>query len=200
MNYLAHCVLSGSHPAILFGNFIADSVRGKMIERYPVDIRRGILLHRFIDQFTDTHEVFRQSKSRLWFSQRHYAAVVVDMVYDHFLALHFEHFTGRMLGEYAEWVYGVVESFKVWMPPRVRQFFPHMRRQNWLYAYRDLHAVEQALLGMSHRSRQQPNPLVYAPESIRAHYHLLFEDFCLFFPDIQRASKEWRSRQSSIWQ
>ena len=66
MNYLAHAYLSFGHKEVLTGNMISDFVKGKARFQYPEGIQKGIMLHRAIDDFTDTHpataiakEIFR---------------------------------------------------------------------------------------------------------------------------------------------
>ena len=79
MNYLAHIYLSGNQKDIQIGNFIGDFIRGNSFEKYSLEIQKGIMLHRFIDTFTDAHPIFRKSKKRLFNEFRHYSAVIVDM-------------------------------------------------------------------------------------------------------------------------
>ena len=86
MNFLAHIYLSGDNDLIKIGNFMADGIRGKQFENYHPEIQKGIILHRFIDTFTDAHPVFRQSTKKLHENYHHYAGVIVDVFYDHFLA------------------------------------------------------------------------------------------------------------------
>jgi acyl carrier protein phosphodiesterase len=42
MNFLAHAYLSFGLEEILVGNFIADFVRGKELEKYPKKVQLGI--------------------------------------------------------------------------------------------------------------------------------------------------------------
>lgn len=60
MNFLAHAHLSGENEDILFGNFVADAVKGNEVMNFEGDIRQGIRLHRKIDVFTDRslHDYF----------------------------------------------------------------------------------------------------------------------------------------------
>jgi acyl carrier protein phosphodiesterase len=86
MNYLAHAYLSFGLPAITVGNLISDFVKGKQKFMYPAAIRQGIVLHRAIDTFTDTHAITREAK--VFFREPYglYAGPLVDVAYDHFLA------------------------------------------------------------------------------------------------------------------
>jgi acyl carrier protein phosphodiesterase len=196
MNYLAHCVLSGKEEAVLFGNFIADSVRGKEALNYPPLVLRGIRLHHAIDTYTDAHPLVRHSKSLLWATQKHYAAVIVDLVYDHFLAAQFEQWFGCSLWHYTQEVYRIVDAFASYMPPRVQRFYPYMKKQNWLYEYRRREGLQRALEGIGRRSRHA-NRLAVAMRDIEQHYETLQDDFSSFFPDIQRFSRQWLAYQST---
>ena len=57
MNVLAHIYLSGDSEKIIIGNYIGDYVKGKDYLKYPDLVRKGIILHRHIDGFTDRHPV-----------------------------------------------------------------------------------------------------------------------------------------------
>ena len=62
MNYLGHLALSGENEDVLFGNFIADAVKGNSYHKFNNSIQKGILLHRFIDHFTDNHPIYLKGK------------------------------------------------------------------------------------------------------------------------------------------
>ena len=63
MNFLAHIYLSNDHPKIMVGNFIGDFVKGKHFsDLFEPEIVRGIELHRVIDEYTDRHEIVRQTR------------------------------------------------------------------------------------------------------------------------------------------
>jgi len=53
MNVLAHIYLSGDSDEIIIGNYIGDYVKGSDYLKYPELIKKGIILHRHIDDFTD---------------------------------------------------------------------------------------------------------------------------------------------------
>jgi len=86
MNYLAHAYLSFNQPDILAGNMINDYVKGKKKFDYPLDIQKGMLLHRAIDHFTDHHSATQKAKQFFKTDYRLYAGAFVDVLYDHFLA------------------------------------------------------------------------------------------------------------------
>ena len=64
MNFLAHIYLSNEQQEITIGNFIADGIKGTKYTQFTKGIQQGILLHRAIDSYTDTHPIVRKSKKR----------------------------------------------------------------------------------------------------------------------------------------
>ena len=66
MNYLGHLILSGNNSEITFGNFIADSLKGKTYLKYSKKIQKGVILHRKIDELTDTNVHYLNGKRRFY--------------------------------------------------------------------------------------------------------------------------------------
>ena len=92
MNYLAHFYLSFDDSEILTGNFLGDFVTKKEYNALPLKIRKGIDLHREIDFLMDNHEVSKASKG-VFSNHRHYSSVIIDVVYDHFLAKNWKQYS-----------------------------------------------------------------------------------------------------------
>src|SRR5512147_206580 len=102
MNYLAHIFLSGVDRDILIGNFIGDYVKGHDYDHYSAQIRKGILLHRRIDYFTDNHQIVHQSMNYFAPKYRKYAGIIIDILYDHYLAVNWDKFSPQPLDEFKE--------------------------------------------------------------------------------------------------
>src|SRR5678816_1567442 len=86
MNYLGHAYLSFDSRPILVGNMISDFVKGKEQFVFSGKVQQGILLHRQIDQFTDTHPAIRKAMEIFRPYYRLYSAPIMDILLDHFLA------------------------------------------------------------------------------------------------------------------
>ena len=91
MNYLAHLVLSGKNEEVLFGNFIADAIKGKSYLTWSKNIQKGVLLHRFIDHFTDTNSHYLAGKRRFYEKFPKMGGVINDILYDYLLWLSLIH-------------------------------------------------------------------------------------------------------------
>src|SRR3712207_1912971 len=110
MNFLAHAYLSFGDPDTLAGNMISDFVKGAAQFSFPPAIRKGIILHRFIDSETDAHEATQKAKSVFRKDYRLYSAPITDIIFDHFLATDKGIFTEASLFEFSQSVYQMLEK------------------------------------------------------------------------------------------
>ena len=135
VNFLGHFFLSQNSEALIVGNFIADCVKGKSYLGFPENISEGILMHRRIDAFTDQHPQVRKSRRRLFNHYRHYSSVIVDMFYDHFLALYWKEYSGIDLKTFSMDIYRILENHRHLFPEKSNYIFSYMKSDNWLLRY-----------------------------------------------------------------
>jgi acyl carrier protein phosphodiesterase len=183
MNYLAHLYLSDDSTDSIVGSLLGDFVKGALSDRYTLDIRLGIELHRKIDVFTDSHQMFRLSKSRIHTDRRRFAGVAVDIFYDHFLAANWSDYSTASLQDFSLRVYRALDDRRDILPERLKGSLPAMIKNNWLMAYRDLRAIRAILERTSRRLRRE-NPLADAIEDLTQNYDQLQSEFRNFFPDL----------------
>jgi len=107
MNFLAHLYLSGNNEQICIGNFIADWVKGSHLELYPDIIRKGIIVHRSIDDFTDHNPIVLRNAKLFKSGFGHYSSVVIDVVYDYFLANLWDNYSTINLPDFATSMYSL---------------------------------------------------------------------------------------------
>ncbi len=187
VNFLAHFYLSGQDENLLIGNFIADGVKGSRYNDYPNEIRKGILMHRFIDHYTDTHAVVRTSKQRLWNDYRHFAPVIIDVFYDHFLAANWNKYHSQGLADFAQGVYAVLEKAEEVLPAKYKSMLPYMKRYDWLNTYAHVEGIHEVLTGMSRRTAHVSG-MENASKALTAHYEDFQSEFEMFFPQLQDSS------------
>lgn len=193
MNFLAHIFLSGEKPKIMVGNFIGDFVKGRNFAvRFESEIARGIELHRSIDEFTDSHKVVAMSKDRLRPKYRHYAGVIVDVFYDHFLARNWNNYHPVLLPDYAERSYRILNEHHEFLPERVQQILPYMEKGNWLVNYARVEGIQRVLTGMARRTRFDSKMDESVNELLQS-YDDFKHEFELFFPDLQAHSESFLS-------
>ena len=183
MNYLAHIFLSGNDVELMIGNFIADFVKGRKMDEYPEPIRNGIVLHRFIDDFTDHHPITSISKNRLYSRHHKYAGAIVDIYYDHFLAKNFSSYSEITLEDFTAKTYKTLSANKQVLPQRVLEFLPYMIERNWLLNYATLEGIGRTLTGVGRRLAF-PNKLDSATDDLVENYASFEKEFFLFFPEL----------------
>lgn len=189
MNFLAHIYLSGDNDLIKIGNFMADGIRGKQYETFPLDIQKGIVLHRAIDTYTDSHPVFRQSTKRLHTNYHHYAGVIVDVFYDHFLAKNWNSYCNEKLEDFVARFYQSLDKNIDVLSDKTRNFMPYMIQHNWLVSYQTVEGITKILTQMDSRTNNQ-SKMRFANTELVKFYSEFENEFTLFFKDIQNISLE----------
>jgi acyl carrier protein phosphodiesterase len=183
MNYLAHLHLSNNDKNLIIGNYIADDVKGKAYLNFPLEIQKGIILHRKIDDFTDSHKVVGNSKNLIRHHQNKFTPVVMDVFYDYFLAKNWEEYSTVDLLSFTTNIYKVLFKNMMILPLKSQARLHFMAKSNWLYNYRKIEGIEKALKGMSKRTKY-PNNMQKAHLILKEQELNLQKDFDLFYLEL----------------
>jgi acyl carrier protein phosphodiesterase len=190
MNFLAHASLSGKNELVLVGNIVADSIKGNELKSFPEKMQKGILLHRFIDTYTDQHEVVMETKILLRKEFGHYAPVVADVFYDHFLAVHWnDYYPQESLKDFVQFVYIMLEKNMEIIPEKSKMMIPYMVRQDWLGSYITIEGISEIMKRMSRRTSFNSR-MENAGKELEQNYLLYEEHFRSFFPDLREKSEQ----------
>ena len=189
MNYLAHIYLSGNNDLLKIGNFMADSIHGNKYNQFHPEIQKGILLHREIDTFTDANSIYRQSKHRLHEKYGHYSGVIMDIVYDHYLAKNWSNYSEVKLDDYAADFYKLLNKNESLLTDKIKNMIPYMVEQNWLVSYASLAGLEVILFQMDYRTKHRVN-MQEAIVEVHEFYTEFENEFSLFFEELQNHCKE----------
>ena len=189
LNYLFHLYLSGNDPEILVGNFMGDFVKGPLGDTYPPRLRQGIDLHRRIDSFARDQVHFNRSRLRLDPKFGLYRGILVDLFYDHFLAVSWNDWSPEPLADYLSRVRLIVEGKRPLLPERLQEIYPVIFEE-MLPSYREPAGIARALQRMSRRVKRPDNPLAGGGAELIRHYDELRQDFLGFLPEAREfASK-----------
>ncbi len=183
VNFLAHIYLSFDDQEITLGNFFADHIRGNKFKHFPEKIQKGIILHREIDTFTDSHPIAKQSSKRLHKNYSHYSRVIVDIFYDHFLAKNWSVYSQIPLKEYVENFYDLLEDNYDILPLGTQRMMPYMIADNWLYSYANLDGISKVLNGMNRRTKNK-SKMNFAILDLEQNYTAFEEEFTNFFEEL----------------
>lgn len=185
MNHLAHLYLSSDNEEEMVGQFIADAVKGNDFNAYTPNIRQGILLHRWVDSFTDTHELVKELRAEYRSKLGLYSGVLIDLVFDYFLAKDFQLHSGRELSEFQQFTFSVLNKHEQKFPERMKNYFFHMKDKEFMMKY--AHPVGMAVIvrQMGMRSARG-EALIQAGDYFLDHVEAASKYFPSFFQDLQR--------------
>lgn len=181
MNYLAHLYFAESTPESMMANLMGDYIKGPLALDWQPRLRDGVMLHRKVDAFTDSHPIFLQASARLSPVRRRFAGIILDICFDHYLCRHWDRFCDQPLAQFIAHSYGLLRQYRGYMPEAMRYPVSKMIEQDWLSCYADAQQIPTVLDRVARRLRR-PERMVGSGEEFVALYGELEEDFLSFFP------------------
>lgn len=189
MNHLGHLLVSNDNEAWIGGALAADEFRGAPPASYSDDAVRAVSLHRHLDAFTDSHPVTGETRA-IFAEYRHYSRVLVDVFYDHILALEFERYSAEPLPEFARRMYAGLETARSWLPAALSARIPMMIADDFLVRYRTRQQVIRTLGYLSSRFSRRID-LVPSVTTFEAERETIAAHARRFYPEmIQQAQRE----------
>lgn len=186
MNWLAHILLSKPDTHFQLGNLLADTLKGKAWQGAHPHFAEGLAAHKAIDRFTDCHPIVIQSKNRLA-PNGLLRGVVIDILYDHFLAKHWNDYVDISLETYLHEFRTAALPVAAHFPDQPRRFVERLIGSDTLLYYREFDGFAEALA----RTDRRLSPRLKARETatqhlhaVRREYQLLGDDFQAFFADL----------------
>jgi len=192
MNWLAHVFLSENHIEHQLGNLLTDPLKAKAWEGASERVHRGIAMHKKIDSFTDSHLIVKRSKATLT-RRGHLKGVVLDVLYDHFLSLHWDKFCTikrvEFLEEFRTHALDSVHRY----PDKAQNIIRRVVGNRQLSSYAHMDGVVDAFRRidgrLSDRAKNKDTTTRYIP-LIAKERKALEADFLLFFPELMDMVKE----------
>lgn len=163
---------------------MADGIRGNDYLNFPDAVKKGILLHRQIDTFTDAHPIYRKSKHRLHEKYGHYSGVIMDILYDHFLAKNWNNYSDEKLEDYAANFYKSLEENYEILSEKTKNLLPYMTERNWLVSYATIAGIEMILFQMDYRTKHRAN-MQEAVVELEKFYAQFEQEFTDFFEELK---------------
>ena len=185
MNHLAHLYLSSDKEEEMVGQFIADGVKGNDFNLYSPDIRQGILLHRWVDSFTDTHDLVKELRAEYRPKLGLYSGVLIDLVFDYFLAKDFQIHSGIELEEFQQFTFSVLNKHEDHFPEKMKKYFFYMKDKEFMMKY--AHPVEMADIVRQMGNRiPRGESLLAAGDFFEDYVEMASAYFPAFFEELKR--------------
>lgn len=186
MNWLAHVFLSEQKIDFQIGNFLADPLKGRIWENASRDMINGMITHKFIDSYTDSHDLVSVSKKRLG-SKGLLKSVVIDLTYDYLLTKNWNTFSHIPINEFSNKFYSQAKSRTAYFPEHVNPYVHNMINKDLLNKYHTLDDLGIAFKKMdtrlSERLRRRDTTLSYF-DIVKENIIDLEKDFLEYFPSI----------------
>ncbi|MDN3555059.1 ACP phosphodiesterase [Halomonas maura] len=182
MNFLAHGWLArGGSDDFLYGNLVADGVKGGDLGDWREAVAAGIRHHRRVDAFVDAHPAVRQARTLAPDGRRRYAGIALDLLWDHFLANRLPRHERDAL---VQRCYRLLAARPA--PDRLAAMMPVLVRQDWLRGYADFRFTCRAVEGIGRRL-SGPNRLADLLPWLERDYDRLELTFCRLWDDVDQA-------------
>ena len=188
MNFLAHIYLSNPAPQAMAGNLLADMVKGPgVLAALPPLVREGVLWHRAVDAFTDSHPIVAASCARLGPEWARTAPILIDLFHDHVLARDWDRYCGVPLRGFLDDCYRALRSCSGSLPPALQGWLDRIVVSDVMMAYARPEGLKRALARTDvARSRSGRLRLEPGFDALMLHEKRLTADFHVFFPELCR--------------
>ena len=189
MNFLAHLHLASLANSSLYGNILADFVRGNPQGNYSEKVIDGIFMHRRVDVMTDRLPQVLEAKRFFREEFRRVAPITLDVVWDHFLALHWQELEPAIsLQAFVNRAQIEIVPMLPDSPERFQNLNAYMWQERWLERYAELPFIAKVLQGMANR-RPKLGALAGSFNDIENNYTLLEQTFWQFYPQMIAQAK-----------
>ena len=184
MNYLAHSLLSFSDGQLV-GNMIADFIKNRDRENFPLEIQNGIKLHRFIDSFTDANPDASKAKKIYSPLVRLYSGAFVDVSFDYLLA---NSMPETELRKHSKKVYKTLWNHEKWLPQNFKRMLTNMENDDWLTNYRKNQGIKFSMQNVLNKAKYLDKD-VPVFEAFLANQPLLQGSFDAFYPQLKHQAE-----------
>ncbi|HKI75050.1 MAG TPA: ACP phosphodiesterase [Pseudomonadales bacterium] len=191
MNHLAHFKVAHPDPGLMVGGFLGDFVKGRLTGDYPHEVERGIRLHRAVDAFVDSHPVARHSVQRFVPPYRRFAPILVDVIYDHYLAELWASYHDEAIQRFCDAVFEALSGHASLLPTRARTIAERMMASRSMEQYYRDDFVAGSFRSLAGRLKRD-NPMAEAFTEFDRLRTELREDFVRFFPDLMAFTENWQ--------
>jgi len=188
VNFLAHLHVAPDEPGWQVGGVLADLVKGPDVAALPPAVRAGVVLHRQVDAFTDSHPAVVRAISRIGPEWGWFSGIIVDIYFDHILARSWPRYSDEPLRAFADRMYAVLETGLPHLGDEARGFLAGLIRSDRLVAYATRDGITETLARTARRiAVRLPNKALPLADAVPLLVRLdreLAADFHEFYPQL----------------
>ena len=182
MNYLGHLYFSKNDHTLMYANLFGDFVKGSDLSAYPSDIRKGIRLHRMIDQYIDHHPAVVELMQQLYPSLPKVTGIAVDLYFDHLLASRWSEFHPKPYRDFLNDFYAYPIELTEGFSPNFITFTIQLKKYDWMIHYATREGLGKMCEGVGSKL-SFANALQGAPGEFDQHRKMIEKAFELYMQD-----------------
>lgn len=182
MNFLGHLYFSFDNSDLQHANLLGDFIKGSDYKNFPVNIQKGIQLHREIDSFTDQHPVVIDCLHHMYGHLPKISGIAIDMIFDHLLAKNWQKFHTLPLRAFVDHFYQSSPNPIELFPTSYLIMLQRMHQEDWLFRYQFYDGFDEACRNFSKRIPFDNN-LYLAPAYFQGNEQELSNAFFEFMKD-----------------
>ncbi len=194
---MGHLYFSNNDPQLQYANLFGDYVKGSTYSEYPQSIRRGIRLHREIDNYIDHHPAVLDLLHHLYEYLPKVSGIAIDLYFDHLLARNWSKFHDMSYMDFINRFYTTEPEHRQYYSTSYLLMLDRMKHDNWLYHYQKHDGLIKACSGLSQRISFK-NALSKAPDVFISEESRITRAFDLFMQDAIPHFKEYFKKESGI--
>lgn len=190
MNYLAHIHLAHTTNTSLLGNFLGDFVKGSDLSHLPLDLQKGVRLHRSIDTFTDSHACVVSLRKGFPRNIRRMSGVVIDIYFDYLLSLNWAQYNNTDMTIMLAKFYEQLASTSLEIGGRFPEVKSGLLSYKWLHEYEQKETVIKAFKHIEKRLGYRITFANAAADFIEQYDAQLNQAFSQFYPQLMKYCKK----------
>ena len=194
MNVLAHLHIASIANSSIIGNIGADFIKGDPYKQFNATIADGIMLHRRLDHLIDHITQVKQAKLLFIPEHQRVAPITLDIIWDHFLSLHWHdpqlqphhihtEIVQKSVAQFNSETQNIIKQDITLFPNEFADFMAHLWQYHWLENYADVDFIARVLNGMANRYPKL-SMLRHTFADFKAHYNDFEQLFFQFYPEL----------------
>lgn len=160
----------------MYANLFGDFVKGSDLSTYPSHIKKGIVLHRAIDNYVDHHSDVVNLMNHLYPTLPKITGIAIDLYFDHLLASNWKTFHSTDYRVYLDKFYSYSIEDESGYPESYKSFMRNLKKRDWMIHYGTREGLDKMCYGVSQRI-SFPNALSFAPNVFDLNKDFIFETF-----------------------
>ena len=162
------------------------------MSRFPKGVEQGIRLHRYLDCYTDTHPALSNARQTMSDVPRRFSGIVMDVMFDHHLARHWESVSDLSLQSHEQQVLAALSLHEAHFPLPLKRFMQVLERENVLQKNIHLASIELTLSRIARRSTTFASVALNV-QQLAPLRDTLVDPFNSFYPDLLMAASDYLS-------